>query len=730
MTLPDPRHRTLGDMRHLTIAAVLALVFAVGAPGVGAQSGYDLFQKALATERADGNLREAIQLYERVVKQFASDRPLVARALVRIADCYEKLGQRDATKVYERIVRDFSDQAESVLLARARLSALQSAPRAQLAQSVRQAWSGADVDPMGTASADGRYLSFTDWETGDLAVRDLTEEASRRITNTGGWQVSGDFAEYSVMSPDGRQIAYAWFTDKGPQPGASRCQCRYDLRVVATTGGDASKPRVLLQTTDSNEWLRPAAWMPDGKQLVVVRALPDRSHQLALLTLADNSLRVVKSFGWWDPDKVSVSPDGRFLVYDAAPVDRPASRDIYALTVDGGRETPVVQAVGHDRSPVWSADGGHVLFISDRTGTESLWRVPMRDGTAVGPAVIVAAISANSGLLGTTRSGAALYWTGGDSSNVYVANVDANFSATTPPTIAIERFLNSNNAPAWSPDGGRLAYLSRRGSNRASAAGALVIHSVVTGEARDVPTQIPVADQASWFPDGRSVLVASREPADGRWSFYRVDVTTGDAQLLLRSKGFGLPGRRPQVSPDGQAIVYADRGVGGDAGAQVARLMRFDIASGQEAELKKIDGHEGYFTSFAISPDGAEVAYLRFENAGRWSILEVMPQRGGESRELFRENNSTGSRYAGLGWTPDKRYIIVTRTTGTGASMRTSFWKVPVAGGAAEEMGISAPGAIRFPSLHPKGGRIAFAGTGGGSEPAIWMIENFLPRSR
>ncbi len=112
------------------------------------------------------------------------------------------------------------------------------------------------------------------------------------------------------------------------------------------------------------------------------------------------------------------------------------------------------------------------------------------------------------------------------------------------------------------------------------------------------------------------------------------------------------------------------------------------------------------FTSFAISPDGAEVAYLRFETTGRWSILEVIPQRGGESRELFRDNNNTGS------------------------TMRTSFWKVPVAGGAAEEMGISAPGEIRLPSLHPKGGRIAFSGTGGGSQPAIWMIENFLPRTR
>ena len=111
-------------MKHLFLAA-LALVVVLTGAHASAQSGYDLFQKALATERADGNLREAIQMYERVVKQFASDRALVARALVRIAECQEKLGQRDAAKVYERIVREFSDQAESVGVARARLTALQ-----------------------------------------------------------------------------------------------------------------------------------------------------------------------------------------------------------------------------------------------------------------------------------------------------------------------------------------------------------------------------------------------------------------------------------------------------------------------------------------------------------------------------------------------------------------------------------------------------------------------------
>lgn len=49
--------------------------------------GNDLFQKALSKERAEGQLDEAIALYERVVKEFATDRPLVTKALMQLGAC-------------------------------------------------------------------------------------------------------------------------------------------------------------------------------------------------------------------------------------------------------------------------------------------------------------------------------------------------------------------------------------------------------------------------------------------------------------------------------------------------------------------------------------------------------------------------------------------------------------------------------------------------------------------
>ena len=59
----------------------------------------------------------------------------------------------------------------------------------------------------------------------------------------------------------------------------------------------------------------------------------------------------------------------------------------------------------------------------------------------------------------------------------------------------------------------------------------------------------------------------------------------------------------------------------------------------------------------------------------------------------------------------------------------SALWKVPVAGGAPVETGISLQGMIRLPSLDSTDGRVVFAGEGGGDPPAIWVVENFLPRT-
>ena len=53
----------------------------------------------------------------------------------------------------------------------------------------------ADVD--GAAiSPDGRFLTYTDWSTGDLALQDLKTGEKRHLTNKGSWEKSSEFAQW------------------------------------------------------------------------------------------------------------------------------------------------------------------------------------------------------------------------------------------------------------------------------------------------------------------------------------------------------------------------------------------------------------------------------------------------------------------------------------------------------------------------------------------------------
>jgi len=90
-------------MRKAAILAAVLLLFGLSFTTLAFQNGYDLFQKALAKERAEGNLEEAIALYQKVIKE-SKDESLAAKAQFRIGVCYEKLGREEAQKAFQKVI--------------------------------------------------------------------------------------------------------------------------------------------------------------------------------------------------------------------------------------------------------------------------------------------------------------------------------------------------------------------------------------------------------------------------------------------------------------------------------------------------------------------------------------------------------------------------------------------------------------------------------------------------
>ena len=696
-------------MKRISAFVVLALLAVLVARVALAQSGYDLFQQALVKERAEGKLEEAIQIYQRIVQEYASNRALAAKALVQMGQCYEKLGKTEARKAYERVVRDYSDQPEMVAEARARLAALNHTGKAT-EMVTRRIWTGPDADVSGSPSPDGRYLSYTDWDTGDLAVRDLATGKTRRLTNGGSsWTPAG----FSVISPDGKEVAYNWFSKDGFTEG---------LRLLRL---DGSAPRILY----SEKGVLPfrADWSPDGKYILTSLFRDANSIQIALVSVADGSVRVLKTLDRI-PGKVKFSPDGRYIAYDFPQQKDSDSRDIFLLAADGSREIRLVEHSANDVLLGWTPDGNYILFASDRSGSMSAWVLRVADGKPQGSPELVKQDIGQAVPIGFTRAGAFYYGLAIGTSDVYTAEFDpATGRVLTQPQNATQRFVGSNSSPAWSPDGQYLAYISQnRPWFAAHRPKVISIRSLKTGEERDLDLSTKLTfiwGPIRWSPDGRSILVPGKD-RKYRHGFYLIDAQSGEVTPVL-GKEADLDVSGPAWFPDGKTLLYMLY-TQGESGTTTETILIRDLETGRETELfrstpgVKID-------DIALSPDGRQVALTLVEQETRSSMLKVLPVTAGEARELLTVKEPETVAGGSLTWSSDSRYIVFGRGRASSNEPKTELFAISPRGGEPHALGL-AMDFVRDVSFHPDGRHLAFAASAGKDKIEVWVMENFLPR--
>jgi len=265
--------RIFRRLLKLTVPLTICAVAAGIAPQAQTRSELAL-KAAMDKEVVDGDLKGAIEAYKKVVANAGADRALAAQALVGMAECYQKLGDDESQKIYERLVREYGDQKHAADEARAHLAALRSAASTSN-RAARLLWTNPFAGSRGpdTVSPDGRFAGFTDGETGNLAIHDFATGTNRRLTDAGGWAVA--YTDAASISPDGQQIAYDMYLDR---------EHALELRVASIAKGESTPPTVALRT-GQNEGAYEIQWMPDGKQLVIVRASLDRTSQIGLVSI-------------------------------------------------------------------------------------------------------------------------------------------------------------------------------------------------------------------------------------------------------------------------------------------------------------------------------------------------------------------------------------------------------------------------------------------------------------
>ena len=598
-------------MRHVWSSLLFVACLAVVLIGHQARSAEVAFQEASRTHHVDGDLQAAIRKYEALIREYPTERRLTAQALLGLAECYETLGDPRARETLERVVREFSDVPDIVAKARTRLSRI---PGRAVGMINRQVWTGPDVDVNGSVSEDGRYLSFVDWSSGNLAVRELASGTIRPVTNKGTWQESGDFAESSALSSDGKRVAYAWFDTK---------KMAYDLRILNVEAGSSPSPRILISNPEF-KWYGPLAWAPDGQTLAVQISRTDRTAQLSLVNVSTDKATTLRSIDWSGTTRLSFSPDGAYLAYDVPPGgDRPG-RDVFIIAIDGTSEIPVASHEGYDAVVGWGANGRSVLFTSDRAGSVGLWAQSMDRNRPLGaPSLIKPDIGHVVASLGITRGNELLYAVQSDATTVAVGHPNLELGTVEGPVHPFENYLASLNEPAWGADGTMVALSPR--SMSTGRVPTIWLLSPTQQRPRQLPLALSPAREPQQAPDGS--LTIRGTDLKGRQGIFSVDLQSGAMNPIVLSE----PGSsifNPLWTRDGRFLIYYRQD-------EHNTLVRFDAHSREQRSLVESSDSSHLRLGLALSPNGERIAYVEELTGSKESRLNTISIEGGVPQPLL-----------------------------------------------------------------------------------------------
>ena len=583
---------------------------------------------------------------------------------------------------------------------------------------LRRLWSGSDFNFYASSpSPDGRYVTEIDWSTGDLAVRDLVTGSLHRLTDKGGWETSGDYADPAIFSPDGRRIAYSWNHE-----ATGTYQVRLlDFTVDGSGIPRGSKPAVIHPGGPQHVyWLY--GWTSEDELLTGVYR-PDNSTALAFLSLHDGSLRVLKSFDWEDAH-AALSPDGRLIAYDHAPGSDPNERDIYLISTDGSVERVLVDSPGRDVVLGWTRDGRALLFHSEGSGTPSVWRLPM---STVGPTATAELIQPGVRSLEPLGFAGDDYYFGSEveAPSFRFARLDEESHSFVPlnrPTEA-ERGWDVPRVTEWAPDGEHMIQdvpqgpTSTRWQVRRSD-GSLV---------RQLELRFRLNRWLMrWTPDGRGVVVAGHDNR-GRAGFFRVDLASGAHEVLRHFDP--ETGRLFSLSPDGNTLYFTrespDQSTPPDRRID---LVALDLASGNERPIHtvlhpSVDLGAGHSSPLVPAPDGRSVAYPELDGRGGKMIRLLSLDSG--TVQTLHHMETQGLEF--LGWSPEGRdfFFLVhppEDEDNDWSIMDAELWRVSSRGGDGEQIAVIEDyvGGAR---LHPDGRTIAYRA--GRYRGEIWALQVF-----
>lgn len=225
-------------------------------------------------------------------------------------------------------------------------------------------------------------------------------------------------------------------------------------------------------------------------------------------------------------------------------------------------------------------------------------------------------------------------------------------------------------APAWSPDGQRLAYVSFEERNSS-----IYIQDLATGRRERVASYPGMNGSPAFSPDGRRLAMTLSK--DGNPDVYVLDL--GSRQLTRLTDHYAID-TEPAFSPDGSQVVFtSDRG----GKPQIYRVS----AAGGQAQRVSFDGD--YNAAASYSPDGRSLVMIN--RAGGSFRVVVTDANGGGARVLSNGGLDESPSFAPNG----SMVIYATQNGGRGVLAVT-----PIGGGSGQRLSQDS-GEVREPAWSP-----------------------------
>jgi Tol biopolymer transport system component len=271
------------------------------------------------------------------------------------------------------------------------------------------------------------------------------------------------------------------------------------------------------------------------------------------------------------PSALTFSPDGKELVYSMA-------GSLWRQTIGSNEAKEITHASAYDYQPDWSHDGKHIIFARYQNDAVELWQLDLQTGQE----------------------------------------------------IALTSHGDVNLEPRYSPDDGRVAFVSTADSGHFNLYLAEVAGDHLNGMSRLIPEHTSkiyryyyaATDHAinpSWTPDGQRLLfVSNREVAYGTGDIWSVAVNApGDLKKILSEETAWRA--QPQIAPDGRRVLFSSY-----HGRQRQQLW---LTTMQGAAPLPLTFGEFDRTQARFSPDGNRIGYI--SNEGGNTSLWVQDLVGG-----------------------------------------------------------------------------------------------------